>query len=151
MLTLKPFFQGKLAREEATSAFLAMLLDGLSSFRAHFMAQLPVEPDAVPRGPHIVSTEVREVDVRVDYPAMDAVILIENKVLASSVSPGQLLRYYREQFDAQPSTRVVLVYLGPGKGVGRGEVRRVAESEEFRGRSKDTVCRIGCCCGVCLG
>ena len=62
MLTLKPFFQGKLAREEATSAFLAMLLDGLSSFRAHFMAQLPMGRGAYPWTCHqraMVSLELR--------------------------------------------------------------------------------------------
>ena len=42
MIRLNYFFEGMLKREESASAFLAMALEGVPSFRRHFFAALPI-------------------------------------------------------------------------------------------------------------
>ncbi|MCC6335541.1 MAG: PD-(D/E)XK nuclease family protein [Myxococcales bacterium] len=136
------FFQGKLAREEAASAFLATLLASRADFRAFFFQQLhditPERCTALTKADWKVKTEADQVDVRMEAGADS--VLIENKIQAGAIQQDQLLRYYHHELDAlappegasEPTTRLLMVFLAPGSQSGSGEVQAVRESERYR-------------------
>ncbi|MCC6334301.1 MAG: PD-(D/E)XK nuclease family protein [Myxococcales bacterium] len=131
-MNLSYFFEGKLAKEEVASAFLAMMLDGHGGFRQYFFERLTAAGSRCASEsrsiPFKVIVEHERVDVVLD--SDDLAILIENKVQAGSLTPGQLLQYYREAKGRSPAKRTAMVYLAP-RTVGASEVARLRESPEF--------------------
>jgi hypothetical protein len=137
MLRIDHFFQGKLSKEEVSSAFLAMALDGVPEFRRHFLQLIaPKEFVSLNRKKWKVQVEVRHVDVLMD--AGETVILIENKITAGAKQTSQLLRYYKQEKRHNPDARVIMVYLAPGS-IGKGEITLVENSQEFQARTEDHV------------
>lgn len=118
--SLRHFFEGALCREEVVSACLAMLLEGSSTFRAHFFSHIGDEQLM-----HLsdqawkVEVEKNEVDICLTHEKI--ILLIENKTNAAALQQGQLVRYYRQHRMESPKTRIVAVLLAPGR-VGRSEV-----------------------------
>ena len=133
MLRLNHFFKGMLKREESASAFLAMALEGVPSFRRYFFAALPLPPELQD---HLstqqwtaVAVEKNSIDVYLT--TSGHVVLIENKIQAGAKQSGQLLRYYRRERKQPHQLAVVAVYVAPGE-MGSGEVKEVTRSDEFR-------------------
>lgn len=126
-MRLTHFFQGSLRREEVTSAFLAMALEGLPNFRRYFF-QFILPDEAVVLGERHWNVRVEEdyVDVRMD--AGDTLILIENKVNSGARQQGQLLRYYVGIRQQKPYARIIAVYLAPGQ-IGKDEVEKVKNAQ----------------------
>lgn len=128
-LSLGHFFAGRMDREEVASAFLAMALEGVPSFRDHVFAA--IAPSGLEQVPFDrtwrVSVEQDRVDIRME--TEDAVVLIENMLRPGTRQHGQLLRYFR-QACAADRRRVLVVYLAPG-AVGTGEVVAVQHCAEF--------------------
>jgi hypothetical protein len=136
-MRLAHFFEGKLGREEVSSAFLAMALDSVPRFREHFFKLVaPDEYDSLSRRLWSVKVEKRQIDVHMETD--DTIVLIENKVAAASKQTNQLLRYYLEEMKHNPKARIILVYLAP-RQVGKSEIVRVADSSEFQTRTADIV------------
>lgn len=96
------FFKGKLSREESASAYLATLLDQIPEFR---VATLDKAGILEPGGPCTILTELREVDIRLDYPEAETVVLIENKIRSGALQVDQLSRYYQQERAANPNSR----------------------------------------------
>jgi len=120
------FFEGKLGRENAASAFLAMALEGSPTFRAHFFEAIAGEDsDALLRNWRGASVEVGHVDITLD--CGDTIILIENKIDAGAQRPRQLLNYYDSHVRNHPERRAIFVFLAPGE-LGRKQVDAVKKS-----------------------
>ena len=109
-MNLHFFYEGSLGREEAASAFLATMLEQYPSFRKSFFDLLGL-PDEKSRSLATeewnVVTEEDEVDVTMHPQRGNHVILIENKVQASSKMAGQVSRYYQSQINKEPDKSVV--------------------------------------------
>jgi hypothetical protein len=134
-MRLAHFFEGKLGREEVSSAFLAMALDSVPRFREHFFKLVaPDEYNSLSLKEWSVKVEVRQVDVRMETD--DTIVLIENKVNAGAKQDNQLLRYYLREKKHNPKARVILVYLAPGQ-IGKGEITRVTDSCKFQACTDD--------------
>jgi hypothetical protein len=116
------FFTGKLGREEAASAFLAMALDDSPAFRTYFLRCAGVA-DAVHALDWAVVVEDDRVDVTLRAPAH--VVLVENKIDAGAVTPGQLLGYYETEVARAGDRPITVVFLSP-EGVGSREVGTVS-------------------------
>jgi PD-(D/E)XK nuclease superfamily len=138
-----------LIRDEfGVSGFLASVLDPAAGnprqrrFWQAFAEQVDLPPDELPR---IVDCEVEGIDVLLL--TSKACVIIENKIAAASITPGQLTRYYDLVLDRiekrgtlgghrVPATAIcVVVYLTPGINVGRGEfdslrLRRVGDRKK---------------------
>lgn len=127
-LRLGHFFTGMMDREEVASAFLAMALEGVPSFRRlFFVAAAPVGFRSELAGARwTVSVEAEGVDVRMDSNGW--VVLIENKLRPGAKQPSQLLRYFRKA--CLPGTRVLAVYLAPA-AMGQGEIAEVIGCDVF--------------------
>lgn len=98
------FFQGKLGREEVTSAFLATLLEQQKSVRNGFFDLLAQSlgqelADSLKRKSWKVGVEKDAVDIRLEALRKPEpwVILIENKIQSGSKQVEQLRRYYLAQ------------------------------------------------------
>jgi hypothetical protein len=128
-LSLGHFFAGMMDREEVASAFLAMALEGVPSFRDHFFTA--IAPSGLEQVPFDrtwrVSVEQDRVDIRME--TEDAVVLIENKLRPGSRQHEQLLRYFREACTGD-RPRILVVYLAPG-AMGTGEVAAVQQCAEY--------------------
>ena len=127
MLRFHHFFEGMLKKEEAASAFLAMALEGVPSFRHHFFAAAGIPDEWLGRLQADTWEPARVERDRVDVRLASSthVVLIENKIQSGAKQKGQLLRYYRRE--RKQSDRIVLaVYLAPG-GMGIDEVEAVEE------------------------
>ena len=124
------FFQGKLAREEVASALIGTFLQWDAQFRTAFLGLLPAEVlgDAdrarCAEARWTVRVEDDAVDLTMESPDHDLVILIENKVRSGSQQVGQLLRYYEARVAREERRRIIAVYLAP-RGSGAIEVDRV--------------------------
>ncbi len=127
-LSFGPLFRGMMDREEMASAFLAMALEGVPSFRELFFSLL---------GPEALLQELmnEEWTVAVEHERIDVTmssrtwrVLIENKIRPGAKQAGQLLRYFRQAGPAPE--RLLVVYLAPGE-MGRGEIAEVEASPEF--------------------
>jgi hypothetical protein len=129
-MKLTHFFKGNLRREESTSAFLAMALEGVPKFRRHFFEKiLPNEAASLSERVWDVSVEKDWVDVRMNADGL--IVIIENKVNSGAKRQEQLLEYYTKARQAAASSRIIAVYLAPGQ-IGLDEVARVRRSEHFR-------------------
>lgn len=127
------FFTGKLSREESASAFLATLLDQHAEFRAFFFRSLKIEE---PKGLCRVSIEHKEVDIRLDYPAAQVVVLIENKVRPGALQVNQLVRYYQQELAANVDSRIISIMISPSPGSGSSEADRLTQHKDFRPSDK---------------
>jgi hypothetical protein len=134
---LKHFFDGQQSRENASSAFLATVLEHDEAFRREFLALTPASPPLDDARPWTVRVE----DTRIGWGSMDitlesdsTVILIENKIAASAKQKGQLLGYYGRALNTWPAKRIIAIYLAPTTSLGEDEVAAVQESLEFRSR-----------------
>lgn len=145
-MNLHMFFEGKVAREEVASAFLATILEQRADIRGAFFDTLvdcigSELAESFRSKSWTVRVEEHQVDVRLDSKSGDWVILLENKLQAGSMQPGRLPRYYHEQITREPASRVVAVYLAPGAGMGGAEVGAVKDSDRFR-RDQDFAARV---------
>lgn len=132
--SLQHFFQGKLGREEVSSACLAMLLEGSIAFRRHFFGLISPGDKDLSERPWKICVEHEGIDIRLE--SGDTILIIENKLSAGAKQVGQLLRYYRQQRIASPTSRIFAVYLAP-RQVGLTEVTRLGQDTEFLLRPKD--------------
>lgn len=129
-MKLTHFFKGNLRREESTSAFLAMALEGVPKFRRHFFEKiLPNEAASLSERIWDVSVEKDWVDVRMNTDGL--IVIIENKVNSGAKRQEQLLEYYNKARQADDSSKIIAVYLAPGQ-TGLDEVVRVRDSAQFR-------------------
>jgi len=136
------FFKGMQNKETTASAWLATLLRDDLPFRGAFFAHLdlerPLDPGAAwevgietPLGPGFC-------DVTLGSKA--TYVLLENKVSASAVTPGQFLAYHRAVL-ANPdlaARRVVGVYLAPRRDEARAELASVEADPAVAARRRDT-------------
>ena len=135
MLRFAHFFEGTLRREEVASAFLAMALEGVPSFRQYFFKLiLPNEKEALTERDWRIAVEQDRVDVRMQ--SLDTVFLIENKVSAGAKQQGQLLRYNLEEKKRNLVPRIVAVCVAPGQ-IGLDEITRLTDSSEFNDSGSD--------------
>ena len=141
MLKIGVFLEGMLGREEVASAFLAMALKGVPSFRQHFFESLQIgaeqQANLSAQVWYEVAVEKDRTDVRLASP--ECVMLIENKVRAAAVKGGQFLQYYRHERDKPHERPIVAVYLAPGRA-GNHEVavvRNYIESPERQPRQSN--------------
>jgi hypothetical protein len=132
-MDLRHFFEGKLRKEEMSSAYLATLLEGDEGFRTAFLER--VFRKGAPSGSWQVSVEASQVDVTLT--SDEWIVIIENKVAAGAFEAGQLLRYYRTAISTASSHHVAAVYLAP-RNLGKDEVDRVAEAA----RQGDVSCHL---------
>lgn len=132
--SLQHFFQGKLGREEVSSACLAMLLEGSAAFRKHFFDLVSPGDTDLPKRQWKIGVEREGVDILLE--SDDIILIIENKLSAGAKQVGQLLRYYRQRRIAAPSSRIIAVYLAP-REVGLSEVTRLGQDTEFLSHPKD--------------
>lgn len=132
--SLQHFFQGKLGREEVSSACLAMLLEGSIAFRRHFFGLISPEDKDLSERPWKICVEHEGIDIRLK--SGDTILIIENKLSAGAKQVGQLLRYYSQQKIANPTSRIFAVYLAP-RQVGLTEVTRLGQDTVFLSHSKD--------------
>ncbi len=133
-MNIRFFFQGKLSREEASSAFLATLLEQRPDFRAYFFNLCDVGDRGLPRGREWrVVTEDRDFDVFMDCRESDWVVLIENKIKSGSITPGQLSNYYAKLRNNQDNQQanILLVYLTPKPGTGQAEFMQMKNSPDL--------------------
>jgi PD-(D/E)XK nuclease superfamily protein len=145
-MNLHFFFEGKVAREEVASAFLATILEQRADIRGAFFDTLvdcigSELAESFRSKSWTVQVEEHQIDIRLESKIGDWVILLENKLQAGSMQQGQLPRYYYEQITREPATRVVAVYLAPGAGMGGSEVAAVKFSDRFR-RDLDFAARV---------
>src|SRR5213593_2692469 len=149
-MDLRFFFKIGGAQETLASAFLATLLQQDVRFRRSFLEFLDHDGSrqlaTLASAPWDVSTEqpteAGPVDIELRTHDRASIIVIENKVLASSVQPGQLLRYYKAlASQKQPWKQIGAIYLAPGDQVGDNEVHLV--SHRMRSRPADFAARVG--------
>ena len=134
-MNLDFFFTGKLAREEAASAFIATLLKFRSDFREFFFDLIDpnLKPDIEPK----VTTEYQipdsnhTVDIFLEYP--ETAIIIENKIARGAIQRGQIMKYYSSFRKTQPdeSIRCIVVYIVPFENTGEQEVKELPASSDF--------------------
>lgn len=128
-MRLDLFFNGKLGREEMSSAFLATLLDQRDDFRDFFLKETGC---SALFGKTEVRVEIDNVDVHLDCEAANTVILVEVKVRGASVRPEQLSAYYQQALRAAPGKRIAVVMVVPSAGTGKAEIARVRQCPEWR-------------------
>src|ERR1700730_5613268 len=146
-MTLNLFFEGKMAKEPVSSAFIATLLEQRAEIKIAFFDMLA---DCI--GSQLaqvfktkqwkVVVEHDGVDIRLDATDETWVILLENKVQSGSIQQGQLSRYYHAQIAKEPGKRVVAMFLAPGARLGEHEVSGVRCLDAFRERDQDFAGRI---------
>src|SRR5213593_368678 len=151
-MDLRFFFKIGGAQETLASAFLATLLQQDVRFRRSFLEFLDHDGSrqlaTLASAPWDVSTEqptdAGPVDIELRTHDRASIIVIENKVLASSVQPRQLLRYYEAlAFQKPPWKQIGAIYLAPGDQVGDNEVDLVKKSHTMRSRPADFAARVG--------
>jgi hypothetical protein len=114
------FLGGGMCREEATSAFLATLIEQSGEFRSRFFKHCGILDFEV-KGVE-VERRCRDVTILGDGIA----VVIENKISAAAKTEGQLIRYYnqiKEELDS--GATVHSVYLSPKKNIGQSEVSKI--------------------------
>ncbi|MFZ1979537.1 MAG: PD-(D/E)XK nuclease family protein [Bacteroidota bacterium] len=120
------FFKGKLSREEASSAFLATLLEQWPEFRRELLSLYL--NDTLAEKDWKVETEKDDIDILLtsgnDY------VIIENKIKSSSKSPEQLRRYYENRHDKNPECLCHCLYVGPSKTMGESEISSIKSNEQ---------------------
>lgn len=128
-MRLDVFFNGKLGREEMASAFLACLLDQRDDFRVFFFhsADMHDMPESCQ-----VGVEIDNVDIRLDCPESNTVVLIEVKVRKSSIQSGQLSLYFNRLREREPNKKIYFIMVVPGKGGGTAEIKRLRDDGLWR-------------------
>jgi hypothetical protein len=124
------FFTGKMSREEAASAFLAMALDGSAGFRAHFFSVAGLA-HLNPNAGWIIDVEDERVDVTLR--SNENVVLVENKIESEALRAGQLLSSYEAEAGKSIAC-VSAVLLSPNR-VGVKHVEAVRSCESFLKRA----------------
>ncbi len=135
-MRLNTFFNGKLGREEMSSAFLACLLEQRDDFRSFFFRAADLKEIAESCQ---VGVEIDNVDIRLDCPDNRA-ILIEVKVRKGSVQSGQLNLYFNRLREREPNKPIIVVMVVPTKGIGASEIKRLQENTLWR--ANDYACTI---------
>jgi hypothetical protein len=135
-MRLNTFFNGKLGREELSSAFLACLIQQRDDFRSFFFqtAGLKEMPENCQ-----VGVEIDNVDIRLDCPDNRSV-LIEVKVRKGSIQPEQLNLYFNRLRERDPNKQISFIMVVPTKGGGAAEIKRLQENAHWR--ANDYACAI---------
>lgn len=116
----KFFFRGGMPREEATSAFLATLIEQSDDFRTRFFKHCGI-PDF-----EITNVAVEDSNKDITITGEEVMVLIENKILLTSKESGQLLRYYNGlKQSLPPESKLHSVYVSPQKSTGQSEVEKI--------------------------
>lgn len=120
------FFDGKLGREEATSAFLATLLEQQSCFRTKFFNLLDDNiAVTLSQNDYEVVVEEDGVDIKMYDHDNQIAILIENKIQGSSKRPNQINEYYNRQRNSTPTYKIIFVFLTPNVETGKSDLRKI--------------------------
>lgn len=134
------FFEGSGSREEASSAFLATLLEQDAAFRGAFLTRAArdfgISGSPVPTVSVEHTLGAGSIDVLLEYAA--AVILVENKISPGAKRDGQLLEYYRGAIAKWPGRRLAAVFLAPSTALGRSEIEDVRREIRRRRRGGPT-------------
>ena len=126
-MNLHYFFEGKLGREEAASAFLATMLEQHPEFRQAFFRLLSLpenEHEDLKKEEWSVVTEEYEVDVTMHPQKGSHVVLIENKIQPGSKTAGQVKKYFSRQIKMEPEKDVLFYYLAPNESTGVSELSK---------------------------
>ena len=115
----KHFLAGGMCREEATSAFLATLIEYSKDFRKRFFNLCNI-PDF-----KIMDVVVEQAQRDITITGDDTFVIIENKIANSSKTKGQLLSYYSQLKTKFPEATIHAVYLAPTQNMGHSEVEMV--------------------------
>ena len=118
------FLGGGMCREEATSAYLATLLDQSSEFRSRFLQLCGIQDIEFTK----VEVEREHRDITLSGTGVE--IIIENKISAASKTEGQLLRYYTHLKEQNSDVTVHSVYLSPDRKIGTSEVQKVTNTAD---------------------
>ncbi len=122
------FFEGKLSREESSSAFLATLLEQSPNFRNYFFRL--INQPKLSANSHLIEVEKNEVDVVLTFPIAKVTILVEVKIASSSKQDGQLAAYYERAKNDSPEQRFICVYVAPTATLGFSEIRQLELREQ---------------------
>ena len=118
------FLGGGMCREEATSAYLATLLDQSSEFRSRFLQLCGIQ------NIELTKVEVERECRDITLSGTGVEIIIENKISAASKTEGQLLRYYTRLKEQDSDAIVHAVYLSPARKIGTSEVQKVTNTAD---------------------
>ena len=122
MLGIDPhhFLGGGMCREEATSAFLATLIEQSEEFRSRFFKHCGISEFEVSR----VEVERQFRDLTIT--GNGVTVVIENKISAASKTDGQLIRYYNQlKEELESGTTVHSIYLSPKIKTGQSEIEKI--------------------------
>lgn len=119
----KHFLAGGMCREEATSAFLATLIEQSKDFRTRFFNLCDI-PDF-----KIMDVVVEQSQRDITIAGDDTFVIIENKIANASKTKGQLLSYYSQLKTEFPESSIHAVYLAPSRNTGQTEVEMVKREE----------------------
>lgn len=115
------FFEGKLSREESSSAYLATLLEQWHEFRKALIAEYL--NDELASMDWSVEVEYKEIDILLKN--SNHFIIIENKVQGTSKSPDQVLLYYNKLKAEKPQAICHCLYVAPSSSTGTSELEKV--------------------------
>lgn len=114
------FLGGGMCREEATSAFLATLIEQSVEFRSRFFKHCGILEFDIKR----VEVERRFRDLTITGNGI--AVVIENKISAASKTEGQLIRYYNQLKEELGSGATVhSIYLSPKIRIGQSEIEKI--------------------------
>jgi hypothetical protein len=133
------FFEGT-QREEAASAFLAMLLEQDPGFRAAFVRRIGGGEAGAARPKVMVEPSLGGgswPDIVMVLPEL--VVLVENKLRPGTVRTGQLARYHLAAVGQWPRRRIISAFLAPDARLGFGEARSVRREIRRAGRDDRAV------------
>ena len=135
------FFEGKLSREEAVSAFLATLLEQQPLIREGFLSLLDLPNDELnsllnqnwkrvdKTTKRLIETEKKEIDICINL--SDFSIIIENKIKSGAQQKGQLRRYYKKVHRSKRP--VIVIILSPlDSSIGNKEIILLEQDKSFR-------------------
>lgn len=114
------FLGGGMCREEATSAFLATLIEQSEEFRSRFFKHCGISEFEISR----VEVERRFRDLTITGNGI--AVVIENKISGASKTEGQLIRYYNQlKEELEPGATVHSIYLSPKIKTGQSEIEKI--------------------------
>ncbi len=148
-MDLKHFFDGQQSRENASSAFLATLLESNTAFRLELLGGVPVDPtlstdeswdeirveNIEPWTSPVLRGETGTGSIDITLKSSKTVVLIENKVAPSAKRHGQLLQYYEAALATWGDRRILALYLAPYAELATSEVDLVKRSAAFMARA----------------
>src|ERR1051325_2015409 len=145
-MNLHFFFEHK-SKEIMSSAFLATILEQRPDIRSAFL-DLIAEPidlelaQELKKKEWTVRVEEDRVDLWLGTTDSSWSVIIENKIQAGSFQSGQLSQYYKEHIKTRINTRVLVIYLTPGTGLGNNEISALTCLNEFTSRGCDFALRV---------